>query len=109
MKFIIKTNEHPLGLGRILGYKLLGNNQNEFNFARGIDGNNYPRFHFYVRKDKDELLFNLHLDQKKPSYEGSTAHSGEYDGEVVEREAERIKRELEGRGQRAVKPLNIFR
>ena len=45
--------------------------------------------------------FNLHLDQKKPSYFGHRslgegrlkghAHSGDYDGPVVEGEAERIK------------------
>ena len=33
----------------------------------------------------------LHLDQKQASYKGHTAHSGDYDGEVVEREAEVIK------------------
>ena len=40
-------------------------------------------------------MFNLHLDQKKPTYEGHVAHSGEYDGELVEEEAERIRRILE--------------
>ena len=39
----------------------------------------------------EEIVFDLHLDQKRPIYEGVTAHSGEYDGEVIEREAERVK------------------
>jgi hypothetical protein len=39
-------------------------------------------------------VFNLHLDQKKTSYEGSHAHSGQYDGEVVDREADRIMKTL---------------
>ena len=98
MKFSVKTNEYPLGLGRLLGYKLLGDRNEEFNFVRSISGNNYPRFHLYVKKEKDEIIFNLHLDQKRPSYEGQTAHSGEYEGEVVEREAERIKSALARRG-----------
>lgn len=51
----------------------------------------YPRFHIYLTIKKDSLIFDLHLDQKKPSYEGTTAHSGEYDGEVVAKETERIK------------------
>ena len=94
MKFSVKTNEPPLRLGRVLGYKLLSSNNNEYNLVRSLAGNNYPRFHIYVRQERNELIFNLHLDQKKPSYEGTTAHSGEYDGELVEREAERIRKEL---------------
>jgi hypothetical protein len=31
------------------------------------------------------------MDMKKASYEGTTAHSGEYEGELVEREAQRVK------------------
>lgn len=50
----------------------------------------YPRFHVYV---KDEYL-DLHLDQKKVSYAGSHAHSGEYDSEVVNREGERLQTEI---------------
>ena len=107
MRFTIKTNEHPLGLGRILGYKLLGERNEEFNFVRSIGGNNYPRFHLYVKKEKDRLIFNLHLDQKKPSYEGQTAHSGEYEGELIEKEAGRIKKLLE-KSEGNSGPKNIF-
>jgi|SRR3989344_7662248 len=107
MKFAVKTNEHPLGLGRILGYKLLGDRNEEYNFARSINGNNYPCFHLYVKKEKDGLVFNLHLDQKRPSYEGQTAHSGEYEGGVVEHEAERIKKILE-KPEPAIKIKSIF-
>jgi hypothetical protein len=42
-----------------------------------------------------ELSFTIHLDMKQPSYAGSAAHSGEYNGPVVEDEAERIKRLVE--------------
>lgn len=55
----------------------------------------YPRFHLYVDDRGDNWQLNLHLDQKAPVYEGQTAHAGEYDGEVVEREGERIKTFLE--------------
>jgi len=34
------------------------------------------------------------LDQKKPIYQGTPAHSGEYEGKVVEEETERIKQIL---------------
>ncbi len=52
----------------------------------------YPRFHCYIdTEDATSMTFNLHLDQKQPSYEGSHMHSGEYEGELVEKEAARIK------------------
>lgn len=94
MQFLLKTNENIRGVGRILGYVFLGERDGEVNCAR--PGRSYPRFHLYVRSRHGELIFNLHLDQKQPSYEGSTAHSGEYDGELVLREAARIKNILAG-------------
>ncbi|MFA6321872.1 MAG: hypothetical protein WCX71_00140 [Candidatus Buchananbacteria bacterium] len=51
----------------------------------------YPRYHVYIEQDRDNRVsINLHLDQKKPSYAGAHAHSAEYDGPVVEREAQRL-------------------
>jgi hypothetical protein len=60
-------------------------------FSRRLGGRGYPKFHLYAHKEDDTLIANLHLDQKKPVYSGVTAHSGEYDGELIEQEAERIK------------------
>lgn len=56
----------------------------------------YPRFHVYVVEQGEEVVFNLHLDQRATMYEGVTAHSGEYDGEVVEREGGRITKLING-------------
>jgi hypothetical protein len=50
----------------------------------------YPRFHLYVTETETDYKFDLHLDQKKPSYQGSRAHSGEYDEPIVEQEKNRI-------------------
>ena len=50
----------------------------------------YPRFHLYLKEEKGELIFDLHIDQKKPSYAGSRMHAGEYDGKKVEEELKRI-------------------
>lgn len=89
---ITKTNETVITLARKIGYRPIGVNGNEYNIIRPINRNPYPRFHIYIKKDEEDNFFiNLHLDQKRPSYGGSAAHSGEYEGEVVEREAERIK------------------
>jgi len=48
-----------------------------------------------VKVEGENLIFNLHLDQKAPIYKGAPAHAGEYDGELVSKEAERIKQILE--------------
>jgi hypothetical protein len=63
-------------------------------FVRRLGRDFYPRFHVYVDDKGDHWQINLHLDQRAPVYRGVTAHSGEYDGEVVEREVQRIKQFL---------------
>ena len=61
----------------------------EYSFVRPRIG--FPRFHIYAKMDGSNLVCNLHLDQKKPLYRGSTAHSGDNDGPAVEAEANRIR------------------
>lgn len=53
-------------------------------------GSYYPRFHLYLESVAGGFIVDVHLDQKKPSYNGAHAHNGEYDGEVVKCEAARI-------------------
>ena len=93
MKFILKGlfKENIYNLMRESGYYFQGKNEEkgESNFVR--PPRNYPRFHIYLKVESENLIFNLHLDQKKPIYEGIPAHSGEYESKVVEQEAERIK------------------
>jgi len=85
-------NANILTFMRSAGYAAIDRSQDdEWNFARSLMGQNYPRFHCYLKQEGGNLLLNLHLDQKKPSYQGASAHSGEYEGEVVENEAERIR------------------
>ena len=93
MDFIIKDiKENIAETARKIGYVIIdAKENNEYNLVRRLGIGNYPRFHIFVRQAGDRLLFGLHLDQKQPSYKGSHAHSGEYDGPVVEEEADRIK------------------
>jgi hypothetical protein len=75
---------------RRVGYKPIAvSPQGQLNCVRPL-GADYPRFHAYVEETPQGIKFNLHLDQKKSSYEGSRAHNGEYDGETVENERHRI-------------------
>lgn len=88
---INNLNYNVHDLMRRLGYRPLGyTEKNELNCVRPLGGD-YPRFHVYLTETPTILAFNVHLDQKKPSYEGATAHSGEYDGETVRAEVERMK------------------
>lgn len=61
-------------------------------FAKSLASGRYPRFHIYCKTNPGSFVFsaNLHLDQKQPSYKGVSAHSGEYDGTLLESEAKRI-------------------
>lgn len=59
-------------------------------YIKVLSGSGYPRFHIYAEENEKQYILNLHLDQKKPSYGKETAHSGEYDSEVVTDEASRI-------------------
>ena len=71
---------------RKCGYKPFYNS-----YIKILSSSGYPRFHLYINEEEKQYIFNLHLDQKKPSYGKEAAHSGEYDGEVVEEEGERIR------------------
>ncbi len=101
MKFVLKEpfKDNIYNLIRKIGYRFLRKNEegSEYNFIRLLEGSGFPRFHIYLKVDSrtQNLIFNLHLDQKRPIYKGASAHSGEYEGEIVETEAERIKKILQ--------------
>ena len=93
MDFTIKNvSENIVSVARSIGYTIIDTKDNgEYNLVRRLDYSNYPRFHVFVRQAGDRYIFSLHLDQKAPSYKGTHAHSGEYEGPVVENEVERIR------------------
>lgn len=93
MKLIFETEKigDPEKFIRRCGYGQHRTRTGETSYVKRVHGDWYPRFHVYVLTGIENITFNLHLDQRQPVYEGFTAHAGEYDGEVVEREAERIK------------------
>lgn len=76
---------------RRLGYaEHFDRNTHEFSFVRRLEREFYPRFHAYIEERSGEMTINLHIDMKQPSYAGSHAHSGEYDGPLLDKERERI-------------------
>ncbi len=91
---------------RACGYISITNlHTNEISFARSMETNrSYPRFHIYIETTLEHTVIKLHLDAKQPSYEGVTAHSGEYEGTLVETEMARIARILSSLKETGVKP-----
>ena len=88
MKFTLENIKYNhLVLMRYIGYHPEKRGES---FARRLSGGEFPRFHIYL-KDKDgKVDINLHLDQKGACYDKQTAHSGEYDTEILEQEKQRI-------------------
>lgn len=67
-------------------------NTDKLSYIMRLGREYHPRMHVYVKESADGGVFDIHLDQKKASYEGQTAHAGEYDGPLVQKEAERFQR-----------------
>lgn len=101
MKFEIKGpfKENVYNLMRRIGYVCLAENKKtgEANYVRALAMAGYPRFHIYLKTANEILIFNLHLDQKRPVYKGAPAHSADYDGEIIEKEMQRIKEKIENK------------
>lgn len=97
MKFALKGpfNENLYSLMRKIGYHFQKEDKEKKEFIFTRPPKDYPRFHIYLKIENENLIFNLHLDQKRPIYKGASAHTGEYDSELVEKEAERIKQILQ--------------
>jgi len=98
MKFNIPlSGKTLLTFMRNCGYAPQDSKDGQLRFHRMISGRPYPRFHVYCTLSADEktAFFDLHLDQKQPSYQGSRAHSGEYEGPLLEQETERIQKSSE--------------
>lgn len=87
MKIPILPDLQTIDIIRRAGYGQVNDRRaTEPSWSRRLGSGLYPRFHIYMSSGD----LNLHLDQKQASYEGANAHSGEYDGAVVETEANRI-------------------
>ncbi len=96
VKFKLKNNINFRSFIRKAGYyqqasRIILNNVEEINCVRRLSVDNYPHFHLFIKKiNQNEIILSLHLDQKKPSYSGASAHSGEYDSPLVQAEMKRI-------------------
>lgn len=82
---------NPTDLVRKIGYKPVKYTpEGELNCVRPL-GADFPRFHIYLTATPEIITMNLHLDQNRSSYEGTSAHGGDYESETVRNEAERVR------------------
>ncbi len=96
----LSNTEQIKNLMRRLGYfENYDRKTNQISYIKRLSREGfYPRFHVYVDENQTGRTINLHLDQKKPSYAGASAHNAEYDSDVVRREGERMRGILAGMG-----------
>lgn len=94
MKLLVPKNQlsvNPEAFLRRAGYALISDHRTgRHSFVRRLGRDYYPRLHLYVEEEGANYSFNLHLDQKQASYLAGHAHSGEYEGPLVEAEMKRL-------------------
>jgi hypothetical protein len=95
LKFTNNYSQNPRNIMRKCGYGENVKRSGQAHYTRRLSGGEFPRFHAYLDKTDEGFQINLHLDQKSACYDGNNAHSGEYDGEVVENEGGRVKAVVE--------------
>lgn len=84
-------SDHARNLMRRVGYGEQRTRSGQISYVRRVTGERFPRYHAYVEDVVGGgMQVNLHVDQKEASYEGTSAHAGEYEGPLVQREMDRI-------------------
>mgnify|MGYP001608360734 CR=1 FL=1 len=73
-----------------LGYGEHRGHEGQLSYTFRVTGELFPRYHAYIEDKDGGLQVNLHVDQKAASYEGTSAHAGEYEGPLVDQEMGRI-------------------
>ncbi|OGI17929.1 MAG: hypothetical protein A3J63_00465 [Candidatus Moranbacteria bacterium RIFCSPHIGHO2_02_FULL_40_12b] len=98
MKLVIKNiKENSVNMLRKVGYVFQRHEGSEMSFVRVLARSGFPRFHVFVKMKENNLLINIHLDQKKETYGKAKRHHGEYsDSQLLNEEIERIREIIQG-------------
>ncbi len=83
-------NDNARNILRRLGYGEQRTRAGQISYVKRAAGERFPRYHAYVEDQNGGIQVNLHVDQKEASYEGTSAHAGDYEGPLVEREMARV-------------------
>ena len=91
IRFKEQPTKPPHVFMRDAGYARKLNHDGDESFVRRLTGVEFPRFHVYVQYDAlPTTSLSIHIDQKEHTYGGVNAHSGEYEGKVIEHELWRL-------------------
>jgi hypothetical protein len=82
--------DNARNLMRRLSYGEQRTRAGQISYVKRIQADRFPRYHAYVEDTNGGIQVNLHLDQKEASYSGTSAHGGEYEGPLVNKEMDRI-------------------
>lgn len=111
MKLIIekaKLSDTPENILRRAGYGYIHSRATDHgSYVRRLTRDHYPRLHLYVSYSGEKAVFDLHLDQKQASYQGSRMHNGEHEGPVVEEEIGRIREVAEDLRDKPTEEITI--
>jgi hypothetical protein len=93
MRFTLnQSSDNAVTIMRRLGYIFQHQTTDEMSFVRPLAQAGFPRFHCYIKTEKGQYVFSLHLDQKRETYGKTTRHHGEYENDgAMKEELERIK------------------
>jgi hypothetical protein len=86
----IKIPLTSIGNARVFFSRLGYHAERNGSYAKRVGGGVFPRYHVYAEVQGDQIRVSVHLDAKAPTYEGTSAHAGEYDGPLIEAEMQRI-------------------
>jgi hypothetical protein len=82
--------DHTRNILRRLGYAEQRTRSGQISYTKRASSNRFPRYHVYAEDRDQGMQVNLHVDQKEASYAGTSAHAGEYEGPLCEKEMHRI-------------------
>lgn len=93
MKFTLKNklSHNTEYVMRKAGYTYIFDNiSQQGSFVRKLTSEYYPRFHLYITETKQEITFDLHLDQAKTRYKKQKAHRADYKSDNVKVELTKL-------------------
>ena len=87
--------DHSRNIMRRLGYGEQRTHSGQISYTKRAGSDRFPRYHVYVEDRDQGMQVNLHVDQKEASYSGTSAHAGEYEGPLLDREMHRIRQTID--------------
>lgn len=96
IRFERKLKDNPMTLLRRCGYKPWRDPRSgKEAFIKRLSAAFYPRFHIFGIYEGDKLVFDLHLDSRRPMHRKGVRSFEDEESPVVRQEADRIREVIE--------------